>query len=205
MDLIKRFDNYTDSLMPRWFRDSLITFIIFCFSFYYFYGEITQKWRFFGNAIISFTSLFVIVFVVSLLAGSFSKRMLRTSLENVCREIGIDCDSNNDEDIKKYRNHLIKKYSSEKFVNRITDVIGILILVISIPFQAIVSMSMIFMIFYFPIKGYYSDELVLWIPVFCNFILFVSISIIFFFCKVLFNRYPCEAKMYNRGLRESKG
>lgn len=202
---IKRFDNYVDSLIPRWMRDSLIIFIISFFSFYYFYSEIQPKWRFFGTSIISIASIIIVSFVVSLLATAFSNRMTKLLLEEAYLEVGVNINSASEEDIKKYKTHLINKYSSEKLVNRVTDAIGIIMFIISIPIQVIIPISMIVMVFYFSLNGYYSDDWILWVPVLCGFILYSFISLVFFCCKVLFNRYPCEAKMYNRWLRKTKG
>ncbi len=205
MNLIKRFDNYIDSLIPRWIRDSLIIFIISFFSFCYFYSEMQPKWRFFGTSIISIISIIIVSFAVSFLATAFSNRMSRLLLEETCLEVGVNVNSTNEEDIKKYKIHLINKYSSEKFVNRLTDAIGIMLFIVSIPIQVIIPISMILMVFYFSFNGYYSDDWILWVPVLSSFILYSFISLVFFCCKVLFNRYPCEAKMYNRWLRKTKG
>ncbi|SUB99987.1 hypothetical protein [Proteus penneri] len=201
MDLIKRFDNYTDSIMPRWIRDSLIIFIIYFFSFYYFYSEIQPKWRFFGTAVISTISWIIIYAVMAMLSIFIEKKKAQKILIKTCREAGVKHDSENIEDVEKYKRYLINRYSSEKFVNRITDLIGMFLFITSILIQIILFVSMISMIFYFPINGDYSEDWLLWMPIVWYVILCIFISIISSSCNLLFNRYPSEARVYNKNLQ----
>ncbi|MGE1854439.1 hypothetical protein ACMFGU_09690 [Morganella morganii] len=202
VNFIKRLSDYIDGLMPKWASELLITTIIFSCAFYYFYGEIPTKWRFIGTAIISTISSIAICLVVAIITSVLSDKKTKKMFKETCREAGIDCDSNDEEDIKKYRDYLIKRYSSEKFVNRITDVIGVLVVIVSVLSQAAIFISMIFMIFYFPINGYYSEDELLWMPIVWYIILCIVMSIISFFCKLLFNRYPGEARVYNKNLKK---
>lgn len=193
MDLIKRFDNYTDSLMPRWIRDSLIIFIIFCFSFYYFYGEITPKWRFFGNAVIAIPVSITIHFILVFISGRIHNHNMRKISKEVCLEIDIQPDSVDEEDIKIFKKYLIQRYSSDKFSNRITNFIGNIMYLSSWIVELLVIGSILFLLFYIPINKYYYDDLSMWYPVMWYVVFWLFSMLVYFLSKIIFNRYPREA------------
>lgn len=201
MEIIKQINSRMDEFAPKWLRELMIAFVLFVCFFYYFYSEIPVKWRFFGTAAISTISGVVIYAAIAMFSIFMSKKNAQKILIKTCREAGIKHDSGNIEDVEKYKRHLINRYSSEKFVNRITDLIGILVFAISILIQAVLFISMISMIFYFPINGNYSEDWLLWMPIVWYVILCIFISIISFACNLLFNRYPSEARVYNKNLQ----
>lgn len=200
MSLIKRFSDYINNLMPKWVSDLLIAAIISTFAFYYFYDEITPKWRFFGNAAISIPASIIIYFTLVLISGRIHSHNMRKIAKEACLKIDISPDSSDEEDINKLKKHLILRYSSDKFTNRITNFIGNVMHLSSWAVELLVMGSLLFLLFYIPIKGYYSDDLSMWYPVMWYVIFWIFSMLVYFLSKLIFNRYPREAGDFYKSL-----
>ncbi|MEY0958839.1 hypothetical protein AB7188_08015 [Providencia rettgeri] len=174
-----------------------VSFVALCF-FYFFYDEIPSKFRFFGTSILSIICSIGIYLGLSILSAYIANKREIKLAATTCREAGVHPDSQSDIDVKTYRHYLVNRYSSEKFTNRITDLIGSLILIISILVEITIVISIISLLIYLPINGFYSDDFLMWMPIMWYVIFWMIISVASFLCKLFFNRYPGEAKAFNK-------
>lgn len=200
VSLIKRFSDYVNSLMPKWVSDLLIATIICSCAFYYFYGNIPAKWRFFGNAIISIIVGATIYFSLLFISRYIHNNNLYRVAKDACRELEISPTSESDDDMKKLQRHFIARYSSDKFSNRITNFIGFLMYVFSSVVELVAVGSILFLLFYVPINGYYNDDLSTWYPIMWYVIWWVISIMVYFASKLMFNRYPSEAREFHKSI-----
>lgn len=130
----------------------------------------------------------------------FSSFIKRKRIESRISEISIAIGKNaeNPENEACALNYLKEKFSPEKFENRITDALGLVISVIHTP------LSLLITVWYFAmiagrIFGLMNIEpVVLWVPMILQLLLSVAIFIFSVFIKIVFGRYPGEAKGFNK-------
>jgi hypothetical protein len=106
---------------------------------------------------------------------------------------------NNDESLSYLRN----KFSQAKFENRITDAIGTLIKAIHLPISIMITIWYFLMIAG-KIFGFMPMEaLALWIPMILQLALSIAVLVVSVFTKILFGRYPGEARGFNKELAKT--
>ena len=198
MKIIKQINNCIDEFMPKWMREFMIAFILFVCFFYYFYGEIPVKWRFFGGAAISITSSTIIYIVLSAASLKITEKRYAKQVKSICRDIGISDNSEDPEEVKRFNDAVLIRYSEEKFVNRITNLIGLAISVVSVIVEVAFILSLGVLLFYIPINDYYNDDFLMWVPMMWFVMFWVVILVISSASQLLFNRYPGEAKGFNK-------
>ncbi|WP_234445588.1 hypothetical protein, partial [Salmonella enterica] len=130
----------------------------------------------------------------------FSNFIKRKRLESRISEVSIAIGKNakNPENEAYVLNYLKEKFSPERFENRITDALGLIISVIHIP------LSLLITVWYFAmiagrIFGFMNIEpVVLWVPMILQLLLSIAIFIFSVFIKIVFGRYPGEANGFNK-------
>ncbi|HDL6959122.1 TPA: superinfection exclusion protein A [Yersinia enterocolitica] len=112
--------------------------------------------------------------------------------------VAIGKNAKNPENEAYALNYLKEKFSSERFENRITDALGLVILAVH------TLLSLMITVWYFAmiagrIFGFMDIEpIILWAPMILQLLLSIAILIFSVFIKIIFGRYPGEAKGFNK-------
>ncbi|MEM7861447.1 hypothetical protein Q4Q81_09360 [Morganella morganii] len=178
--------------------ENSIAILIAACAFYYFYNDIPLKWRFFGDATIAIISSAIIYIALTAASVKINEKRYSKQVKSICRDIGISDNSEVPEEVKRFNDAVLLRYSEEKFVNRITNLIGLIVSIVSVIVEVACILSLAFLLFYIPINDYYHDDFLMWMPVMWFVLFWVVILVISSASQLLFNRYPGEAKGFNK-------
>lgn len=134
-------------------------------------------------------------------SSHLEEKRMNDRIEEVSMAIGKSARNtdNNEESLSYLRN----KFSQAKFENRITDAIGALIKAIHLPISIMISIWYFLMIAG-KIFGFMPMEaLALWIPMILQLALSIAVLVVSVFTKILFGRYPGEARGFNKELAKT--
>lgn len=162
------------------------------------YDSLSPGWRFFGMVIISL----VVGVAIQLLIMKFdwwrSARVEKKRSSAMCRAVGVDEESTDPEEVSKCWRYMIARYSSDLLANRLSDLIGLISTSLSVIISIGISLWFFGMIAYFVWFGDYGEPSLLWFPMLFRVIVLLCECFIGFTCNVLFNRYPGEARRFNK-------
>ncbi|HEI9848813.1 superinfection exclusion protein A [Serratia ureilytica] len=134
-------------------------------------------------------------------SSHLEEKRMNDRIDEVSMAIGKSARNteNNEESLSYLRN----KFSQAKFENRITDAIGTLIKVIHLPISIMITIWYFLMIAG-KIFGFMPMEaLALWIPMILQLALSIAVLVVSVFTKILFGRYPGEARGFNKELAKT--
>ncbi|MGQ5834446.1 superinfection exclusion protein A [Serratia sp. IR-2025] len=134
-------------------------------------------------------------------SSHLEEKRMNDRIDEVSMAIGKSARNteNNEESLSYLRN----KFSQAKFENRITDAIGILIKAIHLPISIMITIWYFLMIAG-KIFGFMPMEaLALWIPMILQLALSIAVLVVSIFTKILFGRYPGEARGFNKELAKT--
>ncbi|MBH2720139.1 superinfection exclusion protein A [Serratia marcescens] len=134
-------------------------------------------------------------------SSHLEEKRMNDRIDEVSMAIGKSARNteNNEESLSYLRN----KFSQAKFENRITDAIGTLIKAIHLPISIMITIWYFLMIAG-KIFGFMPMEaLALWIPMILQLALSIAVLVVSVFTKILFGRYPGEARGFNKELAKT--
>ncbi|MEL5655666.1 superinfection exclusion protein A [Serratia ureilytica] len=134
-------------------------------------------------------------------SSHLEEKRMNDRIDEVSMAIGKSARNteNNEESLSYLRN----KFSQAKFENRITDAIGTLIKAIHLPISIMITIWYFLMIAG-KIFGFMPMEaLALWIPMMLQLALSIAVLVVSVFTKILFGRYPGEARGFNKELSKT--
>lgn len=162
------------------------------------YDSLSPGWRFFGMVAISLVVGVAVQLFFLAVDGWRSVKIEKSRSAAMCREIAVSESSTEQEDVAKCWRYMIQRYSNELIVNRLSNLVGSLVTTLNSIISIGLSLWYFGMIGYFVWESDYSNPLILWVPLFFRLITLGCAYFIGFACNVLFNRYPGEAKMFNK-------
>lgn len=131
-----------------------------------------------------------------LFANFLDKKRLEARLNEVSIAIGKNARS--DENAPYTIEYLKNKLSPSKFENRITDAIGFGVTLIHWPLSIAITIFYVVMVLGRIFGFLYIETLALWIPMIMQITLNIAVMILAAFTRVIFGRYPGEAKAFNK-------
>jgi hypothetical protein len=159
-------------------------------------------WRFLGMSLISLGAGIATQVLMYLFNGWLSKRVEKKRATSICRSLAIPEDSTDQDDIAKCWRYMIARYSNELLANRLSDLIGIVVTSVGTIISIGISIWYVGMIVYFVWNRDFNEPSLLFIPLFFRVLTFICELLLSFFCNVLFNRYPGEARKFNKNYDE---
>lgn len=166
------------------------------------YESLTPGWRFLGMVLLSL----VVGVTVQLLLIAFnawrSARVDKKRASYMCRSIGVQEESTDTDDAAKCWRYMISRYSNDLLANRLSDFIGMLVTPLSTIIGVGISIWYFGLIAYLVWYGDYGEPYLLFLPLFFRMVAIVFELFIGFACNMLFNRYPGEAKRFNKNYDE---
>ncbi|AYX15419.1 hypothetical protein GBL98_04550 [Yersinia pseudotuberculosis] len=162
------------------------------------YDALSAGWRFLGMVSISLIVGVAVQLSMMAINKWREERLEKKRSIDMCRTLSVPEDSTDLEDVAKCWRYLIARYSPDLLSNRLSDAIGLLIVVVSTTISAGITIWYFGMIAYFSWYGYYGEPELLWLPLFFHIALSVCVSIICATCGLIFNRYPSEARGFNK-------
>ncbi|WP_444859193.1 superinfection exclusion protein A [Serratia sp. (in: enterobacteria)] len=131
-------------------------------------------------------------------SSHLEEKRMNDRIEEVSMAIGKSARNteNNEESLSYLRN----KFSQAKFENRITDAIGALIKAIHLPISIMITIWYFLMIAGKVFGFMPMEALALWIPMILQLALSIAVLVVSVFTKILFGRYPGEARGFNKEL-----
>lgn len=166
------------------------------------YPSLSPGWRFLGISLISLGAGIATQVLMYLFNGWLSKRVEKKRAASMCRTLAIPEDSTDQDDIAKCWRYMIARYSNELLANRLSDLIGLLVTSVGVIIGIGMSMWYIGMVVYFVWTWDFSEPFLLFLPLFFIALTFICELVIAFICNVLFNRYPGEARKFNKNYDE---
>lgn len=94
--------------------------------------------------------------------------------------------------------YLKDKFSPSKFENRITDALDLIIYIIHFPISILITAFYFAMVAGRIFEFWNMEPLLLWAPMFLQLTLSIAIYLISITTKVIFGRYPGEARGFNK-------
>ncbi|WP_447874618.1 hypothetical protein [Serratia fonticola] len=180
----------------------IIGFVAIVAFYMWLYYSLSPGWRFFGMVLLSLIFGVAVQLLLIFFSGWRSKKIEKNRASSMCRSIAVHEESNDPEDAAKCWRYMISRYSSDLLANRLSDLIGILITPLSTIIGIGLSIWYFVMVAYFTWNGHYSEPYLLWIPLFFRIVAIICELLIGFICNVLFNRYPGEARRFNKNYDE---
>ncbi len=134
-------------------------------------------------------------------SSHLEEKRMNDRIEEVSMAIGKSARNteNNEESLSYLRN----KFSQAKFENRITDAIGSLIKAIHLPISIMITIWYFLMIAGKVFGFMPMEALALWIPMILQLALSIAVLVVSVFTKILFGRYPGEARGFNKELAKT--
>lgn len=134
-------------------------------------------------------------------SSHLEEKRMNDRIEEVSMAIGKSARNteNNEESLSYLRN----KFSQAKFENRITDAIGALIKAIHLPISIMITIWYFLMIAGKVFGFMPMEALALWIPMILQLALSMAVLVVSVFTKILFGRYPGEARGFNKELAKT--
>ncbi|HGM5304236.1 TPA: superinfection exclusion protein A [Serratia marcescens] len=134
-------------------------------------------------------------------SSHLEEKRMNDRIEEVSMAIGKSARNteNNEESLSYLRN----KFSQAKFENRITDAIGALIKAIHLPISIMITIWYFLMIAGKVFGFMPMEALALWIPMILQLALSIAVLVVSVFTKILFGRYPGEARGFNKELAKT--
>ena len=134
-------------------------------------------------------------------SSHLEEKRMNDRIEEVSMAIGKSARNteNNEESLSYLRN----KFSQAKFENRITDAIGTLVKAIHLPISIMITIWYFLMIAGKVFGFMPMEALALWIPMILQLALSIAVLVVSVFTKILFGRYPGEARRFNKELAKT--
>ncbi|OKP52159.1 superinfection exclusion protein A [Serratia marcescens] len=134
-------------------------------------------------------------------SSHLEEKRMNDRIEEVSMAIGKSARNteNNEESLSYLRN----KFSQAKFENRITDAIGALIKAIHLPISIMITIWYFLMIAGKVFGFMPMEAMALWIPMILQLALSIAVLVVSVFTKILFGRYPGEARGFNKELAKT--
>lgn len=193
---MKKIDIYSDTSA---YVIGSLGFLIF---FVWQYQSLSPGWRFLGMSLISLGAGIATQVLMYLFNGWLSKRVEKKRATSICRSLAIPEDSTDQDDIAKCWRYMIARYSNELLANRLSDLIGIVVTSVGTIISIGISIWYVGMIVYFVWNRDFNEPSLLFIPLFFRVLAFICELLLSFFCNILFNRYPGEARKFNKNYDE---
>ncbi|CNL11371.1 Uncharacterised protein [Yersinia frederiksenii] len=166
------------------------------------YPTLSPEWRFLGMSLLSLVigvSLQIFIFIFN---GWRSKRIEKKRAASMCRTIAVHEESIDPDDMAKCWRYMIARYSNDLLANRLSDLIGLITSSISTIISIGISIWYFGMIIYFVWNWDFSEPVLLFIPLIFRILAIICELLIGFVCNILFNRYPSEARRFNKNYDE---
>lgn len=168
------------------------------------YKSLSPGWRFLGMVLISLIVGVAVQLSMMAVSRWRTNRLEKKRSSDMCRTIGVQEDSTETEDVAKCWRYLIARYSPDLLANRLSDAIGMLVTTISAIISVGITAWYFGMVVYFAWHGDYGEPILLWLPLFFHVALSLCVSIICATCGLIFNRYPGEARGFNKRYDEAR-
>lgn len=118
--------------------------------------------------------------------------------KDIFRDLGINEESEENQDV--IISYLSERYSSETFKNRLSNLFGLLLTIIGIVVELGLILFFAYLVYENLPSNYSSNRGLLWLPTILYLFYMVAWLCAILLCKLLTNRAPYEAKVYNRSI-----
>lgn len=162
------------------------------------YPSLPLGWRFLGVLLISVATGIGFQVLIFMFNEWRSKRIEKNITLSMCRATGVDEDSTEIDDKAKSWRYMISRYSNELLVNRLSDLFGVFTIFFSTLINSGITVWYLGIIAYSVWTWDFSEPFLLFLPLLFRLIFIIFELFIGFICKVLFNRYPGEARKFNK-------
>lgn len=132
---------------------------------------------------------------ISTLISDYYKKQTK---KDIFRDLGINEESEENQDV--IISYLSERYSSETFKNRLSNLFGLLLTIVGIVVELGLILFFAYLVYENLPSNYSSNRGMLWLPTILYLFYMVAWLCAILLCKLLTNRAPYEAKVFNRSI-----